>query len=158
VSTPGNANGFVGEHRRGDASNINRSNHTRTSSSEKFGLGFEPDVLIQHRYADICPPNSNFQPERLLMLAVLEDAILCLQRFHRPANRRESEIYRNAEAWFCDDDFDWPYSFVNICQYLGFDTDYLRHGLLRWLEGHATERSAQAARGDIGPKAAGSAR
>ena len=27
---------------------------------------------------------------------------------------------------------DWPFSFENICEVLGFDPAYLRQGLLRW--------------------------
>ena len=133
------------------------SSQARPSGTEKLALRFEPDVLIEHKYADFCRPNINLQPERLLMLAVLEDAIFCFQHFCRPANRREGEIYRNAEAWFWDADIDWPYSFVNICQHLGFDADYLRHGLLRWQEIHAAKSSARAGQGGIGPTAARSA-
>ena len=131
---------------------MRHSSHAHASPTEKLSLRFEPDVLIQYKYSDICRPNIYLQPERLLMLAVLEDAIFCFQRFYRPANRRESAIFRDAEAWFWNDRLDWPYSFANVCQFLGFDPEYLRHGLLRWKAHHPPESSPKAARGYIGPR------
>ena len=130
----------------------------QASSTERLGLRFEPDVLVTHKYSDIYRPNIYLQPERLLMLAVLEDAIFCFQRFHRAANGRERDIFRDAEAWFWDDRRDWPYSFANVCQFLGFDADYLRHGLLRWKERRLAARSPKTARGLIGPRPYHSAR
>ena len=137
---------------------MRRSSHAHASSAERLGLRFEPDVLIQHKCTDICRPNIYLQPERLLMLAVLEDAIFCFQRFFPSANPREKAIFRDAEAWLWNDRTDWPYSFANVCQFLGFDADYLRHGLLRWKEQHGAESSPKAAQGYIGPRPYHSAR
>ena len=53
-----------------------RPNHRKASGTEKLGLHFEPDVLIQHKYSDLCRANIYLEPERMLMLAVLEDAAL----------------------------------------------------------------------------------
>src|SRR5262249_47979803 len=49
--------------------------------------------------------------ERALMLAVLEDAIRCLE----DAPRRESLVVRETLAWIRADDHEWPFSFLNLC-------------------------------------------
>ena len=127
-----------------------RAHQERASSSEKLGLRFEPDVLVRDKYSDACRPNIYLQPERMLMLAVLEDAIYCFQRFYPPANARERNRFQDAEEWFSDDRLDWPYSFANVCQILDFDTDYLRQGLLRWKEQHRPTSSLKTAQRFIG--------
>jgi hypothetical protein len=137
---------------------MRHSSHAHASPTEKLGLRFEPDVLIQQKYTDICRPNIYLEPEKMLMLAVLEDAVFCFQRFCAPANRREREIFRDAEAWFWDNRRDWPYSFANVCQFLGFDVEYLRQGLLRWKKHHRLESSPKVAQGYIGPRPYHSAR
>ena len=41
-------------------------------------------------------------------------------------------LFQDAEAWILDDDTSYIFSFVNICDVLGFDASYLREGLMRW--------------------------
>ena len=66
------------------------------------------------------------QPEKRLMLAVLESAIWVL--LHRRLGRgRVAE----AERWVASDSTDWPFAFINVCQALGLDPGYLRRGLRR---------------------------
>ena len=129
-----------------------RPSHRKASGTEKLGLHFEPDVLIQHKYSDLCRANIYLEPERMLMLAVLEDAIYCFQHFYPPTDHRARDLFRDAQAWFWDDRLDWPYSYANVCQFLGFDVDYLRHGLLRWQELRLPAGSPLAAQPVIGPR------
>jgi hypothetical protein len=72
--------------------------------------------------------------ERCLLLAILEDAILTVQRdahLLRPGKRR---LQRETREWFLADDPYWPFSFVNVCEALGFDASKLRSGLAPWLD------------------------
>jgi hypothetical protein len=77
------------------------------------------------------------------MLAVLEDAVRCIeegrwrQRFH---TRR---LAAEAEAWVRCDRREWPFSFVNICEVLGFDVDAVRARLLTSTRGVAHRRRAR---------------
>jgi hypothetical protein len=64
--------------------------------------------------------------EKALLLAVLEDAIRCLD--HR--SRSPGRLAREAEAWIRASDQRWPFSFVNVCAHLGIDADRLRTVLL----------------------------
>lgn len=74
------------------------------------------------------------QPERRLMLAVLEQAVSTFQRNVSAVGRAGRRELAEVEAWFASDDIEWPYAFVNICHTLGLDVDALRSGLRRWKE------------------------
>jgi hypothetical protein len=68
--------------------------------------------------------------ERALMLAVLEDGISCLHGEAGPARERR-QLAAEARGWVASADKRWPFSFVNICEAVGFDADVLRSRLLR---------------------------
>jgi len=68
--------------------------------------------------------------ERALMRAVLEDAIRCLAGEIGPVRERP-QLALQARSWVEDADLHWPYSFVNVCEHLGFDPEQLRPRLLR---------------------------
>lgn len=72
-----------------------------------------------------------WQPERRLMLAVLEDA-LCdwLANAGAPRGIRLAR-FRQASDWFRSEDTSWPYSFVNICEACGLDAALIRRRLVR---------------------------
>jgi hypothetical protein len=63
--------------------------------------------------------NALISGERALMLAVLEDAIRCLES---PRGR----LAREALDWILANDDDWPFSFVRISEALGIDPRRLR--------------------------------
>jgi len=67
---------------------------------------------------------------RALMLAVLEDAIRCIEngRWQRRFGARR--LAAEAEAWVRCDRVDWPFSFLNICEALGIDVETMRRRLL----------------------------
>ncbi len=62
---------------------------------------------------------------KALMLAVLQDAIICYQSRHGPERIR-------AAAWLFDRRADGPFAFESVCLTLGINPAYLRRGLLRW--------------------------
>jgi len=68
------------------------------------------------------------------MLAVLEDGIATFQRTVSATTRAARREFEEVRAWLASDDTAWPYAFLNICHVLGFDPDYLRAGVARWLE------------------------
>jgi hypothetical protein len=70
--------------------------------------------------------------EVALMRAVLEDAIDCFQKQSGRTDRRSQRLLREAEEWLFSDDLRWPFSFLNICNVLGIDPEYVRRGLKHW--------------------------
>lgn len=65
-------------------------------------------------------------PERKLILAILERAIMDFQHATRKGRRCA------AHEWFASEDTSWCYSFVPICHVLDVDPDYFRRGLREW--------------------------
>ncbi len=66
------------------------------------------------------------------MFAVLLDAIECFQKYPVLHDEYENRLFREAENWILDNDREWLFSFINICEALTIDPHYLRKGLLRW--------------------------
>jgi hypothetical protein len=91
-----------------------------------------PDTLLPVQTGSAVFGETVTQPERMLMLAVLEEAVATYCKNVRPSTRRGSRLFQEAETWCASDDVHWPYSFVNICHVLGIDVAYLRTGLARW--------------------------
>lgn len=77
-------------------------------------------------------PSSASLPERALLRAVLQEAILDVRGYAtgmRQNDRRRAS--QQAYYWMLSRDVTWPFSFENICVLLGFDADCLRRWLLR---------------------------
>ena len=71
------------------------------------------------------------EPEKALMVAVLRDAITCLEKygaFRSSGNRR---LFDEAVEWILSDDCEWLFSFNNVCEALGSNPAYLRRGLIQ---------------------------
>lgn len=76
--------------------------------------------------------STDLQPEKRLMLAVLEDAVACFQKYALSTKPAERQWFAEAAAWLTANDRQWPYSFVNICDVLDLDAGRLYNGLLQW--------------------------
>jgi len=90
----------------------------------------EADILASQQYYD--HETSGRQPERSLMSAVLLDAVECFQKYLLLHDEYPNRLFREAENWILDNDREWLFSFINICDALTIDPHYLRKGLLRW--------------------------
>jgi hypothetical protein len=69
-------------------------------------------------------------PERALMRAMLQDAVLCLLGEAAPANDRV-RLADEARCWIRSRSRAWVFSFECVCEALGIDPDYARRELLR---------------------------
>ena len=69
----------------------------------------------------------NLQPEKRLMFAILLDAVECFQEY-----AEQDRLFKDAEEWIFEDDHEWSFSFINICEGVDMDPKYLRKGLLHW--------------------------
>ena len=72
--------------------------------------------------------------ERLLMLAVLEDAVRCYQKYARGRGAARREQFDEVCGWLDSTDRSALFSFESICDTLGLDPDYVRGGLRVWCE------------------------
>lgn len=95
---------------------------------------FQEDELAAYEHQRTLERVTPLEPEKKLMLAVLEDGIMCFQRYLQAKNGKEKKLYDNAAAWIFDQDDIGLFSFENICQACELDPAYLRIGLLNWRE------------------------
>jgi len=109
-------------------------NQSNSPWEEKALAVFQPDILVTVQYLSTYRRRFHLQPEQLLMLAVLEDAIVCFQDNLTAVTQRKQALFREAEEWIVDDDKFYLYSFNNICEGLALDPNYVRRGLFRWKE------------------------
>jgi len=92
----------------------------------------EADLIVPSQFFDRIKTERSSQPEKRLMLAVMEDAISTFQKSVHGATRRQRRLLRETEEWIGSADTAWPFSFENICAALDIEADYLRTGLRRW--------------------------
>jgi hypothetical protein len=98
---------------------------------EKLSFLFQPDMLLSHQYFATFR-RKQLEPEKRLMLAVLEDAVACFQRYISARNRRERILFNDTKDWIHDENSYYLFSFENICEVLMLNPEYVREGLLRW--------------------------
>lgn len=95
---------------------------------------FESDELVTHAYQQSFKRLTPLEPERKLMLAVLEDAIICLQRYRNAKSGKHRRWYQEAVVWVSDENDYGVFSFENVCAACGLDAEYLRMGLSKWVK------------------------
>jgi hypothetical protein len=93
---------------------------------------FQADILTSDQYLATYKRKINLDPERALMFAVLQDAVVCFQECIGAHNKRKRRLFREAEEWILNADNFYLFSFENVCASLGFDANYLRRGLMAW--------------------------
>jgi len=81
------------------------------------------DVPAQHGSGE-----GNRRGERLLMLATLEDGIRTI--LQAADGRTDAKRVADDVAWLTSDDRLPPFSFLNLCDFLGIEPDYLRARVL----------------------------
>jgi hypothetical protein len=104
-----------------------------SSGSEERALAvFQPDILIGEQFFSTYRRQFSLQPEQELMLAVLQDAVVCFQENAMAVAPRRQTLFREAEEWILSDNSSYLFSYCNICDSIGLSPAYLRRGLIRW--------------------------
>jgi hypothetical protein len=91
---------------------------------------FGPDVILPEQFYDQRNGMEQAAGEKALMLAVLEDGIRCFQEHLKNPRVRPRLLARQAEKWIRSSDWDWPFSFNNVCESLSLNPECLRNRLL----------------------------
>jgi len=102
---------------------------------------FQPDsVLAPQFFATLRRQAPRKKGEWLLIIAVLEDAVFCFQKYLFARDPHGQRLFRDAWEWLMvpqprpipKNEDATGFSFEYICDVLGLDPDYLRHGLRAW--------------------------
>ncbi len=104
-------------------------------------LPYEPDILASKHYQKKYQGAKWAEPEKALMYAVLMEAVETYQRFAFSMSPSKQKLFREAKAWFWDEEVDRIFSFRSICGVIGLDPVYLRRGLRQWAADPQHEKS-----------------
>jgi len=96
------------------------------TNATQYMMGDGSDA--QH-YLDTFRRSEYYEPEKALIVAILEDAIHDYQKYRRARDAAGKERFREAEEWIMHRGKEWIFSFDNVCEFLGLDPEYLRRGL-----------------------------
>jgi len=105
-----------------------------TGPDDRIASLFQPDTLLSNQYFDNMHRRTVLDPEKKLILAILEDAVDCFKENLFADGGRRKMLFDDAEQWIRADGGDWVFSFDHICEALGLSPAYVRQGLLRWQE------------------------
>jgi hypothetical protein len=95
------------------------------TTDEKLTSLFQPDTLLSAQYFDNLRRKTLLEPEKRLMLALLEDAIHCFQDNLSAQTVRKKKLFDETEDWIVEMDGDWIFSFDHVCEELGFSPEYV---------------------------------
>jgi len=125
---------------------LNGVGQPRAPMEERALAVFQPDILVENQYQSTYRRRFHLEPERVLMLAVLQDAVVCFQDNVTATCKRKRLMHSDAEEWIVNEDRNYPFSFENVCEALGYDPAYMRQGLMRWKEAVLSGRSKKETR------------
>jgi hypothetical protein len=86
----------------------------------------QPDVVLPSQHF---APRRKEAPEQRLMVAVLHNALDCVETYRFATTIRGQRLFHEAKQWFLADEASWPCSFEYICGVLGLDSDAVRQRL-----------------------------
>ena len=104
------------------------------TGDERIASLFQPDTLLSAQYFENFRKKILPEPEKRLMLAILEDGVNCFQDNLFAHNARSKRLFAEAEEWIVKPGGDWIFCFETVCETLGINPEYVRRGLLRWKE------------------------
>lgn len=110
----------------------NRTPQRTHGMDERIGSLFQPDTLLGEDYAANFRRKIPLEPERILLLAILEDGVRCYQENLLVSGGKRRALFDEARDWLFSDDSSWFCSFVSICTMLNLEPNYIRRGLREW--------------------------
>ena len=87
-----------------------------------------PEVVLPSQYYTENASAAR-SPERRLMLAILEDAVLTILKYAGKPGKRARRLVRDVERWVALHDRAWIFSFESICSVLDIDAGAMRNSL-----------------------------
>ncbi|MBI1998327.1 MAG: hypothetical protein HYW03_16690 [Deltaproteobacteria bacterium] len=87
------------------------------------------DTTLRDQYFATFRRSEHLEPEKALLMAILEDAIHCYRKDRAARDRAGRERFREVEQWIMEEGDDWLFSFNNVCELLGLDPQFIRRGV-----------------------------
>ena len=112
--------------------------------ADRFVNLFEPDTLLPAQYFAAFSREGGLVRERRLMLAVLQDAVECYQKYALARDPRGRLLFEDSRDWIESEEREWPFSYDNICEVLSLNPEYIRRGLSKWRQLKAPVKRTEA--------------
>ena len=93
---------------------------------------FDADGVDASQYTDTVQRKTPLEPEKHLLLAILEDALSCYRKNVFARTAKKQAAFREAEEWILATGDERFLSFESVCGVLGIEPSYLRRGLAEW--------------------------
>ena len=119
--------------------------HATCSTTSRTEVEFMTNTGDRSPATSIPPPRvldravATAQPEKRLLLAVLEGAVSDFQKYATASSGRGKRLFADADAWFSSSSATQPCDFESICQALALDPSFIRAGLHRWCSARRRE-------------------
>jgi hypothetical protein len=108
-------------------------------SEDRLSPLFQPDTLMSDEYFANYRRRIPLEPEKTLLLAILEDGVRTFQDNIFAETGKKRVLLDEAREWLFTDGVEHVFSFNSVCSSLGLDPGYIRRGLKRWEE-HAQRK------------------
>lgn len=96
----------------------------------KYAARRGSSAITSGQYLGVFGRSENLEPEKALLLAVLEDAIHCFRHYRSAGDRVGQQRFRDAESWIQQQGREWAFTFDNVCELLGIEPEYLRRKMI----------------------------
>lgn len=93
---------------------------------------FDADGVDADQYTDTIRRKTPLEPEKHLLLAILDDALACYRKNLFARSPKKQAAFHDAEEWILDTGDERFLSFESVCGVLEIEPSYLRRGLLAW--------------------------
>jgi hypothetical protein len=106
------------------------------------------EIILPSQFWEV-RDDMRFEPEKKLMVAVLEEALATILGSGEAPSEARRQVAQEAWHWFASDDRSGPFTFATICDVLGLDADRVRE-VITFRMAHRqpfTRRRIQAGRG-----------
>jgi hypothetical protein len=122
------------------------------SMEERVTSLFQPDTLLPDQYLDTFRRKLHLEPEKKLMLAILEDAIACYQKYIFARDSKGKALFHEVEEWVAERGSGSVFAFDSVCESLGLNPAYLRRGMSDWTKAALAQRTTQARIYQLAPR------
>jgi hypothetical protein len=102
------------------------------NSEDRFAGFLAPDAILPMQFFQSLRSKGQYDGERRLMIAILEDAVNCFMKQLHATDPKARQLYLDADEWISAADPTWFFSFENVCNTLDLNPEYLREGLIKW--------------------------
>ena len=114
---------------------------TGLSMEERVTSLSQPDTLLPDQYLDTYRHKLHLEPEKKLMLAILEDAVACYQKYFFAKDIKGKVAFQEAAEWIQQEVGESIFAFDSVCEGLGLNPKYVRRGLETWKENSLAQRA-----------------